>query len=58
MKDLNGDGLIDDDDKAIIGDPYPDFIWSLTNSFKIKDFDGYLNEQGYKEEYLRIEMEE
>jgi len=22
--------------------------------FKIKDFDGYLNEQGYKEEYLRL----
>jgi hypothetical protein len=39
VKDLNGDGLIDDDDKAIIGDPYPDFIWSLTNNFKIHNFD-------------------
>ncbi len=39
VKDLNGDGLIDDDDKAIIGDPYPDFIWSITNNFKIHNFD-------------------
>ncbi|RXP45222.1 TonB-dependent receptor [Lutibacter sp. HS1-25] len=39
VKDLNGDGLIDDDDKTILGNPYPDFIWSLTNDFKIGDFD-------------------
>ena len=39
VKDLNGDGLIDDDDKTILGDPYPDFIWSFTNTFKLKDFD-------------------
>ena len=35
VKDLNGDGLIDDDDKTILGNPYPDFVWSLTNEFKI-----------------------
>jgi len=39
VKDLNGDGLIDDDDKTILGDPYPDFIWSLTNEFRISNFD-------------------
>ncbi|MFD1315103.1 SusC/RagA family TonB-linked outer membrane protein [Namhaeicola litoreus] len=39
VKDLNGDGLIDDDDKAIIGNPYPDFIWSITNNFTIGSFD-------------------
>ncbi len=39
VKDLNGDGLIDDDDKTILGDPYTDFIWSITNDFKIGLFD-------------------
>jgi len=39
VKDLNGDGLIDDDDKTILGDPYPDFVWSVTNDFKIGKFD-------------------
>ena len=39
VKDLNGDGLIDDDDKAVLGDPYPDFIWSFSNNFKIFNFD-------------------
>jgi hypothetical protein len=39
VKDLNGDGLIDDDDKTILGSPYPDFVWSVTNDFKFGDFD-------------------
>ena len=40
VKDLNGDGLIDDDDKTILGDPYPDFIWSVSNDFTFyKNFD-------------------
>ncbi|OIQ34039.1 MAG: SusC/RagA family TonB-linked outer membrane protein [Bacteroidetes bacterium MedPE-SWsnd-G1] len=34
VKDLNGDGLIDDDDKAALGDPYPELVWSFTNNFK------------------------
>ncbi|NOQ92618.1 MAG: SusC/RagA family TonB-linked outer membrane protein [Flavobacteriaceae bacterium] len=39
VKDLNGDGIIDDDDKAILGNPYPDLIWSFTNDFKLGNFD-------------------
>ena len=39
VKDLNGDGEIDDDDKTVIGDPYADFTWSITNDFQIYDFD-------------------
>ncbi len=39
VKDLNGDGVITDADKTALGDPYPDFIWSLTNDFKIGAFD-------------------
>jgi len=39
VKDLNGDGLIDDDDKAIIGDPYPDLVWSLGNEISFRGID-------------------
>ena len=39
VKDLNGDGLIDSDDRAVIGDPYPDITWSLSNNFDIYNFD-------------------
>jgi len=39
VRDLNGDGLIDEDDKTILGSPYPDLVWSLTNDFKIGNFD-------------------
>ncbi len=39
VKDLNGDGLIDDDDKTILGDPYPDLIWSFANNFNIGNVD-------------------
>ena len=39
VKDLNGDGIITDDDKTILGDPYPDLVYSFTNDFKFGDFD-------------------
>ncbi|BAX81592.1 SusC/RagA family TonB-linked outer membrane protein [Labilibaculum antarcticum] len=39
VKDLNGDGLITDDDKTILGDPYPEITWSVTNEFKYKNID-------------------
>lgn len=39
VKDLNGDGIIDDDDKTILGNPYPELVWSITNDFKIGNFD-------------------
>lgn len=39
VKDLNGDGLIDDDDKTILGSPYPELIWSFTNEFQFGDVD-------------------
>lgn len=46
VKDLNGDGLIDDDDKTILGDPYPDFVWSIGNEIKIGNFDMSILFQG------------
>ncbi|WP_142786380.1 SusC/RagA family TonB-linked outer membrane protein [Changchengzhania lutea] len=39
VKDLNGDGIITDDDKTILGDPYPDLVYSFTNEFKFGAFD-------------------
>lgn len=39
VKDLNGDGIIDDEDKAALGDPYPDLVWSFTNDFKLGNMD-------------------
>ncbi|MEB8346136.1 TonB-dependent receptor [Flavobacteriaceae bacterium KMM 6898] len=39
VKDLNGDGIITDDDKTILGDPYPDLVYSFTNEFRIGNFD-------------------
>ncbi|WP_422859578.1 SusC/RagA family TonB-linked outer membrane protein [Flagellimonas sp. S174] len=38
-KDLNGDGLIDEDDKTVLGDPYPDLIWSFANDFRFGNMD-------------------
>ncbi len=46
VKDLNGDGLITNDDKTILGDPYPDIIWSLTNEVAIGSFDFSVMIQG------------
>jgi TonB-linked SusC/RagA family outer membrane protein len=40
MKDLNGDGVIDDvNDRTFIGDPTPDFSFGLTNTFNYKNLD-------------------
>src|SRR5690625_291864 len=39
FKDLNNDGVINDDDRTFIGDPNPIFIFALNNSFLYKYFD-------------------
>ena len=46
VKDLNGDGLITDDDKTILGDPYPDLVYSFTNEFQFGNFDFSFMVQG------------
>ncbi len=46
VKDLNGDGLISDADKTILGDPYPELIWSLTNEVSFGNFDFSIMIQG------------
>jgi TonB-linked SusC/RagA family outer membrane protein len=39
FKDLNGDGIINDQDQAYIGDPNPDFTYGLNNTLSWKGFD-------------------
>ena len=37
--DFDNSGQLDNDDRTIIGDPNPDFIWGLNNDFQWKGFD-------------------
>lgn len=39
MADLNGDGVVDLKDRTFLGNPQPDFIFGITNSFQYKNFD-------------------
>jgi len=39
FKDLNNDGVINEDDRTFIGNPNPKFILSLNNTFTYKGFD-------------------
>ena len=38
-QDVNGDGKLTADDRTIIGNNTPDFIWGITNNLKYKGFD-------------------
>ena len=46
FRDLNGDGIISDNDREIIGDPTPDFTYGLTLSANYKGFDMVVLGQG------------
>jgi TonB-linked SusC/RagA family outer membrane protein len=39
FKDVNGDGVVNDDDRAFIGNPNPKFTYGLNNTFTFKGFD-------------------
>lgn len=39
FKDLNNDGVIDEQDRDYIGNPHPDFTFGIGNSFRYKNFD-------------------
>ena len=39
LVDLNGDNKIDVNDRTVIGNPYPDFTWGITNNITYKGFD-------------------
>lgn len=46
FKDLNGDGVITDADRTVIGDPFPDFSYGINGSLSYKSFDMALSFQG------------
>jgi hypothetical protein len=48
FKDLNGDGIINDNDKAYIGNPLHACLW-LTNDFSLQRFRSQYFLQGMKE---------
>lgn len=37
--DADKNGYIDDNDRVALGNPYPDFTWGMTNTFRYKNFD-------------------
>lgn len=37
--DINGDGVIDENDRTFIGNPHPDFTFALSNTFRYRGFD-------------------
>jgi len=39
FRDITPDGTLNNDDRTIVGDPNPDFIWALNNTFNYKNFD-------------------
>ena len=44
--DVDGSTRIDNDDRVILGDPFPDFTWGITNKFNYKNVDFNFSFQG------------
>ncbi|MCO5238446.1 MAG: TonB-dependent receptor [Chitinophagaceae bacterium] len=46
IRDVNGDKIIDENDRTVIGNAQPDFIFGLTNTLSYKNFDFSITLQG------------
>ena len=46
LVDLDGNNIIDNNDRTVIGNPYPDFTWGVTNNITYKAFDLSFTFQG------------
>jgi len=44
--DTNDDGKVDANDRVVIGNPFPDFTWGMTNELRWKQFDMSFTFQG------------
>lgn len=42
----NGDKVLNEADRMVVGSPFPDFTWGFTNTMKIYDFDLAIHIQG------------
>jgi TonB-linked SusC/RagA family outer membrane protein len=60
FKDLNNDGIIDDKDKTVLGNPFPRLTFGFTYRIAVKGFDLQLFVQGVgkRDEFLRGELVE
>jgi len=59
FRDLNGDGILNANDRQIIGNPHPDFIWGWNNDFRWRNFDLNIFFQGsYGNEILSYTLME
>jgi TonB-linked SusC/RagA family outer membrane protein len=62
IKDVSGDGIINDEDKTILGDPFPDFAFGLDNTFSYKGvslslfFEGTVGNEMLNAEIIQAEM--
>jgi TonB-dependent starch-binding outer membrane protein SusC len=45
-KDVNGDGIINLDDRTAVGNPWPDFVWGFNSTLKMKNFDLFVQLDG------------
>ncbi len=45
-RDVNGDSIINADDRVILGNSFPDFTWSFGNTFNYKNIQLYINFRG------------
>ena len=46
LVDVDGNGILNTADRTIIGNPYPDFTWGMSNTFTYKAFDFSFTWQG------------
>lgn len=46
LVDINGDNVIDIKDRTVLGSPYPDFTWGVTNTITFNQFDLSFTFQG------------
>jgi hypothetical protein len=55
-KDQNNDGLINEDDRVVIGDPNPRYIYgfNINLGYKNFDFSGFLQGVGKRDQYLEL----
>lgn len=54
VKDLNGDGIIDDEDRTELGSPYPDFTWGFNTSLNFHNFDFSVQFEGSHGAEVRV----
>ena len=54
VKDLNNDGIIDDEDRTELGSPYPDFSWGFNSDFNYHNIDFSFQVQGSHGAEIRL----